>query len=54
MIDLTSPTEEGTVESNEIRILNTKDKEVKEKEDKQPQNDEEHGTMDNNIDNNSE
>ena len=54
VIDLTSPGEDEMMESNDILFVNTKDKDVKEKEDKQPQNDEEHGTMDNNIDNNTE
>ena len=53
IIDLTSPAEaeDETMENNDILFVNTKDKEVKEKEDKQPQNDEEHGTMDDDIDN---
>ena len=55
LIDLTSPTEaeDETMENNDILFVNTKDKEAKEKEDKQPQNDEEHGSMDENIDNNT-
>ena len=50
VIDLTSPTEaeDETMESNDILFVNTKDTEMKEMEDKQPQNDEEHGTMDDN------
>ena len=53
VIVLTSPTEAEveTMENNDILFVNTKDIEMKEQEDKQPQNDKEHGTMDDNIDN---
>ena len=54
VIILTTPAEEVTMKSNEIIVVNTKDKEVKEKEDKQPQNNEKHGTMGDNIDSNTE
>ena len=53
VIDLTSQTEaeDETMENNDILFVNTKDIEIKEQEDKPLHNDEEHGTMDDNIDN---
>ena len=55
VIDLTSPTEaeDENMENKDILFVNTKDIEMQEQEDKQPQNDEEHGTMNDNIDNNT-
>ena len=55
VINLTSPTEaeDETMENNDILFVNTKDIEMKKQEDKHPHNDEEHGTMDDSIDNNT-
>ena len=53
VIDLTSPTEaeDETMENNDILFVNTTDIEMKEQEYKQPHNEEEHGTMDDSVDN---
>ena len=55
-IDLTSPmeAEDETMENDDIFCINTKDIEKKqEKADKQPNNEEEHGTIIDNFDNNT-
>ena len=53
--DLTSPTEveDETTENNDILFVNRKNTAVNEQEGKQPQNDEEDGTSDDNFDNNT-
>ena len=55
IIDLTSPTEDETIDNNmEILFVKTNDKGTQEKDDEQLQNDEEHGTIDENKDNNKD
>ena len=57
VIDLTSPAEaeDETMENDDIFCVNTKDIETKQGQvDEQPNNEEEHGTIDDNIDNNTE
>ena len=56
VIDLTSPAEaaDETMENDDICCVNTKDIEKKQEQaDKQPNNEEEYGTIDDNIDNNT-
>ena len=56
VIDLTSPVEaeDETMENDDIFCVNTKDTEKKQEQaDKQPNNEEEHGTIDDNINNNT-
>ena len=55
MIDLTHQAEDETMENDDIFCVNTKDIETKQGQvDEQPNKEEEHGTIDDNIDNNTE